>query len=151
MSKRENPKKRERLTTLAENFNTFEERKRHLAFNFQFLTTGEGYGQSLEDWNKEGLLLDLNEKVKEFSKKTKSELLKDKTLAVYKEFPNNSHFKYPKSIPNSSQVEWARLTITGRRRLAGFFSEGADRESDIFYAVFLDKNHDFYPVEKKHT
>ena len=63
MSKRENPKKRERLTTLAENFNTFEERKRHLAFNFQFLTTGEGYGQSLEDWNKEGLLLDLNEKV----------------------------------------------------------------------------------------
>ena len=89
--------------------------------------------------------------VKEFSKKTKSELLKDKTLAVYKEFPNNSHFKYPKSIPNSSQVEWARLTITGRRRLAGFFSEGADRESDIFYAVFLDKNHDFYPVEKKHT
>lgn len=49
------------------------------------------------------------------------------------------------------KVEWARLTITGRRRLAGFFSEGADRESDIFYAVFLDKNHDFYPVEKKHT
>ena len=73
MSKRENRKKKERLKKLEENYAFFEDRRKHVAFSFQFLTVGENAGQSFEDWNKEGIILDLNNKLREFSKKTKKE------------------------------------------------------------------------------
>ena len=151
MSKRENRKKKERLKKLEESYAFFEDRRKHVAFSFQFLTVGENAGQSFEDWNKEGIILDLNNKLREFSKKTKKELLSDKSLAIYGEYPTNPKFAYPLSIPRNDSVQWARLSLTGARRIAGFFSSGADRESDIFNIVFLDKEHDFYPVGKKHT
>ena len=63
--------KKERLKKLEENYAFFEDRRKHVAFSFQFLTVGENAGQSFEDWNKDGIILDLNNKLREFSKKTK--------------------------------------------------------------------------------
>lgn len=115
------------------------------------MTAGENAGQSFEEWDKDRIILDLNNHLKDFSRKTKKELIDDNSLVIYNEFPINSRFKYPKAIPNDGIVKWARLRISGRCRIAGFFTDGSYSEKDIFYVVFLDKNHDFYPVEKKHT
>ena len=69
----------------------------------------------------------------------------------YKDLPQNSVFAMPKSIHCDGRMEWARLRMTGRRRVAGFFSKGNDRESDVFYVVFPDQEHQFYPSVKKQT
>lgn len=115
------------------------------------MTVGENAGQSFDQWDKEGIILDLNNKLRDFSKKTKTELLSDKSLVIYGDYPSKSRFSYPCSIPRDKSIQWARLSLTGARRIAGFFSSGSDRESDVFNVVFLDKEHEFYPVEKKHT
>ena len=57
----------------------------------------------------------------------------------------------PKGL-SVSELEWSRLRITGRRRLAGFFLKGehVDKNSrNIFYVVFLDKNHEFAPSSRE--
>ena len=152
MSRRINMKKKERLCELETNFNLFETRTSHISFNYQFLSSGSDYGQSFEEWDRERIILDLNEKLKSFSGKSKTELMSDGVLCIYGEYPSNSGFKYPASLPKEKgKIHWARLTITGKRRVIGFFSPGAERESDVFYVVFLDKDHKFYPSEKKHT
>ena len=76
---------------------------------------------------------------------------KDRSFVIYKDFPENSMFSIPKSIPLDGTIEWARLRMTGRRRVVGFFSKGNDRESDVFYIMFLDQEHLFYPSVKQHT
>lgn len=147
-----NPKKKQRLAELESNFIGFETRRKHILFNYQFLTSGSDYGQSFEEWDKERIILDLNQKLKSFSEKSKTELLSDGVLCIYGEYPSNSGFIYPAALPKEkSKMEWARLTITGKRRVIGFFTPGSDRESDVFYVVFLDKEHQFFPSEKKHT
>lgn len=67
---------------------------------------------------------------------------KDRSLVIYKDFPENSMFSIPKSIPLDGTIEWARLRMTGRRRFAGFFPK-----SDAFH----DQEHLFYPSVKQHT
>ena len=75
-----------------------------------------------------------------------------KILAVYGEFPTNTDFEYPKHVPE--KVQWARFRMESAMRLVGFFvSEDVTKKlqlsSDIFYIVFLDKDHRFYKMEKK--
>jgi len=150
--KKENLKKVERIKNLSEVFDSFDSKRSNIAFNFQFLTSGPDYGQSFSEWQRDQIILDLNEKLKIFSGKTKKDLITDKTLVIYDCFPANSRFKYPATLPrDSNKLSWARLRLTGRRRIVGFFSPGIERESDIFYVVFLDRDHDFYPVEMEHT
>lgn len=151
-NKRGNAKKEDRIRLLTDCYDSFETKNTHIVFNYQFLTSGTDYGQSFLDWERDQIILDLNQKLQVFSCKTKKELLLDKTLVIYGSFPTSSHLKYPISLPHDSRrLIWARLRLTGKRRLVGFFSPGSDRESDVFYVVFLDKNHDFFPVEKSNT
>ena len=152
MSDRTNTRKQDRIKELVGNFNSFESRRDHILFNYQFLTSGEEYGQSFEDWDRERIILDLNNKLKVFSGKKKVDLISEGVLCIYGAFPAKSKFKYPPSLPkDNGKAQWARLSITGRRRVIGFFTPGSDRESDVFYVVFLDEGHEFYPSEKKHT
>ena len=67
MSDRTNTRKQDRIKELVGNFNSFESRRDHILFNYQFLTSGEEYGQSFEDWDRERIILDLNNKLKVFS------------------------------------------------------------------------------------
>ncbi len=81
-----------------------------------------------------------------------------KVLEEYKDFPRNSDFIHPKHIPH--QASWARFRLEQRVRLVGFMipneyegkevvKYGMKYSRNIFYVVFLDKDHRFYKTEKE--
>ena len=127
-----------------------------ISFSFSFFQSGKGSGQSFEDWEKDNYLSDLNNKLKVFSDKNKQELLQSRILELYDGYPKGSRFTQPLALPNQN-VKWARFRLTGARRLIGFFVPpvlGKDEARDddyknVFYIVFLDKNHEFAPYHKK--
>jgi hypothetical protein len=57
------------------------------------------------------------------------------------DFPPDSKFKQPKHLSNET---WAVMHITGTSKevVAGYI------EDDIFYIIFLDKEHEFWPSSK---
>ena len=66
-----------------------------------------------------------------------------KLLKVYGEFPKHSEFSKPSFI--EGEVEWGTIQRIGgqKPRLAGYII------GSVFYPVFLDKEHKFYPSTKK--
>ena len=145
MSSKRNGVREKYLAELSEQNKLLYDTADKLVFNFKFFQSGSGYGQSFEEWERETILADLNNKLKIFSDKTKHDLLQDGRLEVYKQYPKGSQFKKPNAL-KSPLVNWARLRITGRRRLIGFFMEkAANKSENIFYVVFLDKEHRFAP------
>jgi hypothetical protein len=104
-------------------------------------------GQSLESWEKEGLLSRSLELIKAHSDKTIPEAEKN-MLKIYNELngrmPLKSGFKYPNTVKIEPPV-WASLRFGGKERIIGHIVD------NIFYIVFLDKEHHFWPAEKKHT
>ena len=152
MSNRNNPIKEKYLRTLSEHNNFIQSMADKITFNFKFFHSGVKSGQSFEDWQREEILADLNNKLKDYSGKTILELQQDRTLEIYTEYPKGAKFTLP-AILASVNIKWARLRITGRRRLIGFFHKLDDIErvganKNTFYVVFLDKNHDFAPSIK---
>lgn len=154
MSKRANIKKSDFLKQIAENNEFINNQKDYLNFNFKYYAYGENEGESFEEWEKEQILADLNNKLKIFSEKKKKELISDGTLEIFRNYPLDSNFSCPVALSGRS-ISWARLRITGKRRLIGFFindiDNDADSKTDVFFVVFLDKNHLFAPSIKKHT
>ena len=71
---------------------------KNITFSFKFFTYGDSMGQCFEEWDKENILADLNNKLKIFSGKTKAELLRDKTLEIYSAYPKGSKFTQPKAL-----------------------------------------------------
>lgn len=129
----------------------YQECNNWIKFNYKFYIYGEGQGESFEEWQKEEILADLSNKLKEFCAKSKTELIKDELLEIYRNgYPSDSLFEKPKALKDLD-VLWARLRITGKRRVIGFFDESDEKVSNVFYVVFLDKEHRFAPSRKKHT
>lgn len=124
-----------------------------LSFNYKYFLFGEDYGESFQEWEKEKILADLNEKLKVFSAKTAVELEQDGTLERFDSFPSDSEFSEPPALKEKTNITWARLRITGGRRLIGFLmkAQGELLGKEVFYIVFLDKNHRFAPYTKKGT
>ena len=144
------------IESLKQKSNLLEVSTNNIVFNFKYFTYSDNDGQSFEDWEKENIIADLNNKLKLFSSKTKTELLKDRTLEIYGNYPENSKFTKPKVL-ETAIVKWARFRITGRRRLIGFFLD-EDKSLDdpllinvknIFFVVFLDKYHLFAPSKER--
>ncbi|MBP5469107.1 MAG: hypothetical protein J6Z11_07675, partial [Candidatus Riflebacteria bacterium] len=100
----------------------------------------------------EKILADLNNKLKHFSGKTCKELLLDRTLEYYPHFPDDSNFIIPQNLVGTA-IKWARFRITGIRRLIGVFlnNQKDEKNKNVFYIVFLDKDHRFAPYKKKNT
>ncbi len=120
-----------------------------IAFNLKFFQCGDSGGQSFEDWQREEILADLNNKLKDFSGRTIFELKQNNILEIYTEYPKDSSFLQP-AILSSLAIDWGRLRIKGLRRLIGFFYKKETLISNeacknVFYIVFLDKKHDFAP------
>jgi len=94
-------------------------------------------------WNEKGLLIKLNERIKQIGALTREEVLHQKIIKEYPGkvgFPEDSNFKKP---PYLNPKRWAVMHITNNSKevVAGFL------ENDIFYAVFLDKEHDFWSTD----
>lgn len=77
-----------------------------------------------------------------------------KVLSYYHSFPSHSTFQLPPCVPHD--VSWGRFRLGNKIRLAGFSiprkmdgltdSKGHRLNSNIFYIVFLDKDHQFWPT-----
>jgi hypothetical protein len=115
----------------------------NLSFSYQYFDKNQG--QSFEDWEKEGLLLKLQEKIYQLSSENRITACQKKMLTIYGKFPetDKTEFKKPQfSIPD--EVEWGTIQDIGgqKARVAGFII------GSIFYIVFLDKEHKFWKSEK---
>lgn len=138
-------------------------------FNLSFFDDSQSAGQSFSVWGATiGItsLENLLEKVKAYTKEPLSYWKNQRTgagglkvLEVYRKFPKSSSFTHPAHVPHD--VEWARFRLGNKVRLIGFvipksFSskeyKHTDKEiypydSNTFYVVFLDKDHNFYKTE----
>jgi hypothetical protein len=108
--------------------------------SFQYLDRNQG--QTFEDWSNEGLLVNMLNTLRDYCNEPLYKQLGDK-FTPYGDFPPKSKFIYPKHVPFG--VNWASMHINGKSCLGGHIYE------NIFYVVFLDKNHEFWPCKKKHT
>jgi hypothetical protein len=101
-------------------------------------------GQSYSEWQEDILLAYLLEKFGELCNVNRIEAEQQKFIKVYGNFPKNSEFTNP--FPDRD-LEWAVIMkIKGQKgRVAGHIM------GHIFYVVFLDAEHKFFPSEKKNT
>jgi hypothetical protein len=109
-------------------------------------------GQTLMDWNKSGIALPLLNVVAALSKITYSQAITDGLVTEYDDqakfgsdnMPKSSKWKYPVTI-SSPDIKWCKIRLGSTRRVIGFM------KGNVFHAVFLDENHEFYPTEPKNT
>jgi len=101
--------------------------------------------QSFKSWEEENRLSSLNETLKSLCQLTMAEAIQRSFIKIYGQFPQKSKFDCPTHLLGITS--WATLNrISGQKaRVCGYVQE------NTFYIVFLDKNHDFWPTEKKHT
>jgi len=102
-------------------------------------------GQNYENWEEEKLLSYMLQKFGNICSLNIVEAQQLKVLKIYKNFPDDSDFKPPQHI--IKDVNWAVIMdIKGQKgRVAGHIIE------NVFYVVFLDKDHRFYITGKKNT
>ncbi len=129
--------------------------KGKLSFSFKYFDGSQAAGQDFKDWSCEQKTK-LLEKLRDYSRESKQYWCNQrvgsgglKILAIYGEFPRNSDFTKPLHVPDN--VKWSRFRLESAVRLIGFFIDEEEAASkglstDIFYVVFLDKDHRFYKV-----
>lgn len=102
-------------------------------------------GQSFSDWEKEELLSIMCDKLKSISELNMLEAIQQKIIKRYGNFPPITDFIHPKHV--AEDVTWAVITsLKGQKgRIAGHIID------NVFYIVFLDKEHRFWVTEKKGT
>lgn len=112
-------------------------KKRSVSFSFQYLDNTQG--QTLKEWEAEGLLANLMLRTQQISQHTVEQCLREQYIKQYTKvpFPPTSKFKEPKHVTPDN---WAVIHIKDKSKevVAGFL------ENDVFYIVFLDKEHDFW-------
>jgi hypothetical protein len=112
---------------------------------FSFKDFDSSQGQSFFDWEKEGLLSVMLDKLKNLSELNMLEATQQKIIKRYGKFPPVTDFTHPKHI--ADDVIWGVISnLKGRKgRIAGHIID------NVFYIVFLDKEHRFWISEKKGT
>ncbi len=119
-------------------------KKRNLTFSF--IKQIPTQGQTIEEWDKLGLLQKLFLRMKYIGQFSVHAAINDGCIKQYSkvDFPPDSGFKAPKHIHN---VTWAVMHVTNKSKevVAGYI------EDDVFYIVFLDKDHEFWPSPLKNT
>ena len=158
--KRQNPRKDRFLQSLPKDEFVCDiaEARGKLSFSLKYFDGSQKAGQDFKDWN-DNEKTKLLDKLKEYSKENKQYWLNQRTgsggltiLEIYGAFPRNSDFSCPIHVPDN--VKWARFRLESKVRLIGFFIDETEAQekqlsTDIFYVVFLDKNHRFYLTEKE--
>jgi hypothetical protein len=94
--------------------------------------------QSFEEWETEKLLSKMLKKIQAYSGTHYLQCFNPKFKA-YKQFPPNSEFKHPRHVP--PDADWHVMHIEGLPCIAGHMVK------NIFYLVFLDRYHKFWPTD----
>jgi hypothetical protein len=97
-------------------------------------------GQTFTEWQDARLLDSMMDKLREYCRKTLPEAQQAR-LTIYGSFPPESKFRPPVFIPR--EVQWASLHIQGKECISGHLVD------NIFYIVFLDREHEFWPSKLK--
>lgn len=128
-------------------------------FNFSFFDDTQLHGSSLSALEP-GALASIMEKVKSYSNNDLNYWRNQrcgskglKILADYERFPPGSSFLHPKFVPHD--VTWSRFRMENLSRLIGFTIPGDLKkinpgkfqyDTNTFYVVFIDLEHNFYPT-----
>lgn len=102
--------------------------------------------QDFKDWEKEGIIVEFLDRLPYLCDLTMQEAKDREMITEYGKFPKAEGYKIPNKLKDK-ELRWAVLKkLTGQKiRVAGHIVD------NVFYIVFLDKNHKFWPVGKKHT
>lgn len=105
---------------------------------------GNQQGQTFQGWEKE-LLASLMDKCIAICNCNRIEAEQQKYIKVYGKFSTKSGFENP--FPDAEGLQWAVIMNIGgqKARVVGYV------DGNIFYVVFLDAEHQFYPSSKKNT
>ena len=109
-------------------------------------------GQSLKTWNDENQLLGMLNLFHHITSHHISQLQSGEKLTLYGDFPSSSEFVIPEGLENKlgckkDDINWGVIKSIGgqKLRIAGFLYK------NVFYVVYLDRDHKFCPTKKKHT
>lgn len=110
--------------------------------SFCFSKMDKTQGETIELWERLGLLSTFIARTQQISNIEYQQVLAEQLIKQYTKvgFPENSEFKEPKHVnPNY----WAVIHITPNSKevVVGYL------ENNIFYIVFLDKEHKFWPTD----
>lgn len=109
-------------------------------------------GQTLEQWDRAaGRLLRWENIIQRLNTLTVEQVLKQQVIIKYNNLdvdqfnmPKNSGWKYPAHL-NPFNIIWCKIIVMQLVRVIGFMDD------NVFYVVFLDEKHEFYPTEPKNT
>lgn len=128
--------------TLAERKEGLQKPKK-IVFSLALLDNSQG--QKYEDWEEYQLLSKALSRIQSLCSMTADEAKQQQIIKEYdNEIPKGSKFERPKHI--SDDIRWTSLRIQAKVRIIGFLEDNY-----IFQIVFLDKDHEFYPSNKKNT
>lgn len=119
------------------------ERTRKIVFGLSQIDNAQG--QSFEDWETYQLLAKALSRFQGICSMTIDEAKQKQIIKTYgTQMPEGSAFVRPKHI--AEDTVWCSIRIQAKIRIIGYIESNY-----IFQVVFLDKNHEFYPSNKKHT
>jgi hypothetical protein len=114
--------------------------------SFEYLDIQQG--QTFKQWNDKDDLLKLLELGLTLNKLTVGQALAQQIIIQYDiedkqkwnkhNMPKVSKWKYPTTVP-SIDIPWSKIELGRKLRVIGYL------ETNIFYVVFLDNNHQFFP------
>src|SRR5665213_2524605 len=93
--------------------------------------------QTFEEWENDRLLSKMLKKIQGYSGTNYLQCFNPR-FKPYKEFPPHSEFKHPPHVP--ADAHWYVMHIEGQPCIAGHMVK------NVFYLVFLDKEHKFWPM-----
>ncbi|WP_237275017.1 hypothetical protein [Tenacibaculum ovolyticum] len=121
-------------------------REPKVVLSFEFLDIQQG--QTFKQWGDNKDLLKLQELGQRLNKLTIGQSLAQQIIIQYdiedgrkwdkNNMPKVSKWKYPNTVARTD-IPWSKIELGRKLRVIGYL------ESNIFYVVFLDNNHQFFP------
>ncbi len=132
-----------RKSKFLETIDTGLEKIQFLVFSLRDLDRVQG--EHFENWEENQILAKALNRIHGFCRMTLKQAINEKLIKIYgKGMPKNSKYCHPNHVHDD--VQWASIRIQGKERIIGYVEHNF-----IFQIVFMDKEHLFYPSEKKHT
>jgi hypothetical protein len=94
--------------------------------------------QTFGEWERDGLLSQMLRTIQGYSGTPYLQCF-NRRFKRYRAFPANSEFKHPRHVP--ADADWCVMHIDGLPCIAGHMVK------NVFYLVFLDKEHKFFPTD----
>jgi hypothetical protein len=114
-----------------------------IIISFCFSKIDKTQGQTIEEWEQLGLLSTFIVKTQQISNMEYQQALAQQLIKQYTKvgFPENSEFIEPRHV---TPTYWAVIHITQNSKevVVGYLDE-----NNVFYIIFLDKEHKFWPTD----